>query len=445
MAGPMTLAHYHSEGWYRPIATPRSSWWPSALIFCVVFVSFRPLSSQVAEELSQPGSGGDIVNQLGFGLLGLLCMFLMVKKSCTNSVAAIANPVWLLLLPVLALAVVTADNPASSFRAMLFSLIVVLAAVTAMSLPRNMSEIVSALGASSVFVIGFCYLAVFFFPEQGVHTGGSHEAQHAGLWRGVFDHKNVASNVMGALAIIGWFVARNGRPALGMLVMAAALLFVVQAGSKTVLGILPVAILAAALSHWISWRFLKVTVILAPIVALSVVTLGAVIHPPILAELQSYVPGLTYTGRTDLWSFGLDHLMRSPLLGYGYESFWNTPRVINLEQPIELSWDVRGIVHGHNSWLDSSLAFGLPGALVVMAVLVVMPLRDYFCIPGSGNAGKLATLFICLWTFTMLSASLESFFFRRADPMWFCMLIAVTGLRLTAHMSRQGNYSAAPR
>ena len=70
-------------------------------------------------------------------------------------------------------------------------------------------------------------------------------------------------------------------------------------------------------------------------------------------------------------------------------------------------------------------------------VLVVLPLWDYLRIPNSGNAGKLAGLFITLWLFTALGPSLESFYFRRADPVWFCMLIAVIGLRLTAHMTLQ--------
>jgi O-antigen ligase len=77
--------------------------------------------------------------------------------------------------------------------------------------------------------------------------------------------------------------------------------------------------------------------------------------------------------------------------------------------------------------------------------LVVHPIRDYVAISNSGNAGKLAHLFITLWLFTALGASLESFFFRRADPVWFCMLIAVVGLRLTAHMSSQHNGAPMPR
>ncbi|MEL6751834.1 MAG: O-antigen ligase family protein, partial [Pseudomonadota bacterium] len=102
-----------------------------------------------------------------------------------------------------------------------------------------------------------------------------------------------------------------------------------------------------------------------------------------------------------------------------------------------LDWDVRGIVHGHNSWLDLAVGFGLPGALVLSMFIVVLPLRDYLAIPRVGMPKRLATLFISLWVLTALGASLESFFFRRADPVWFLMLIAIMGLRITAHRTRE--------
>jgi len=433
----MTLAPDHAQIWYRPIAPPRTSWWPSALILTIVFVSFRPFTSTDINQPGQQAAGGDIVNQLGFGLLGVICAYLLARKTCSNALNALLHPLWLLFLPVLGLAVLNADNPAAAGRAMIFSIVVVLAAAAALSLPRNLSELVSVLTAASVTTIALCFVAVFAFPEQGIHEGSGFEASHSGLWRGIYDHKNVAAYVLGSFAIFGWFISRNGKPISGILIAVAALAFVAQAGSKTVLGILPAAIFFAVLAQWISWRPLKVLVLILPIGVLASVTLGSVIYPPILEELRIYNPGLSYTGRTDIWIFGLDSLANSPWFGYGFESFWNTQRVVNMVQPIDLSWDVRGIVHGHNSWLDAMLAFGIPGALFLGLILVVLPLRDYCSIPNSGNAGKLAGLFITIWIFTALGACLESFFFRRADPVWFCMVIAIIGLRLTAHMSNQ--------
>lgn len=433
----MTLAHEYGQTWYRPIATPRSGWWPSAMILTIVFVSFRPFTSVEIDLPGQPSDGGDIVNQLGFGFLGAICAYLLAKKTCSNAINALLHPLWMLFLPVLAVSVLNADAPVAAARAMAFSIIVVLAAAAALSLPRNFSELISVLAVTSAATIALCYVAVFAFPEHGVHNGSGFESFHGGLWRGIYDHKNVAAYVLGSLAIFGWFISRNGKLVVGALIALAALVFIAQAGSKTVLGILPVALVAAILAQWVTWRPLKALILLSPVAVLTSVTLGSVIYPPILEELRLHLPGLSYTGRTDIWIFGLNSLGQSPWIGYGFESFWNTPRVINMVQPIDLNWDVRGIVHGHNSWLDAMLAFGIPGSVLLGFILLILPVIDYCRIPNSGNAGKLAGLFITIWLFTALGACLESFFFRRADPVWFCMLISVIGLRLTAHMSSQ--------
>ncbi len=432
----MTLAYTPQQSWHRPITTSKTSWLPSTLILAIVFISFRPFVSEVTTTTGTSG-GGDIVNQLGFGLMGIYCGYLLLKHASSNILGAFANPVWGLALTFLVLAVFTADSPSSSMRAMIFSLIVVVAAATALALPRNMSEMVSSLTIASLLAVIFCYVAVFFVPEQGVHSGAGAESQHGGLWRGVYDHKNVASYVMGAFVMIGLFAMRNGRPLLGFILAILSFIFVIQAGSKTVLGILPIAIICAATARWIHWKLLRVFIILLPVLGLIAATLGAVIYPPILETLQSFIPGLTYTGRVDLWEFGLQFIQKEPWFGYGFESFWATPRVENMEQPIELSWDIRGIVHGHNSWMDGAIAFGLPAMVPIVLALAIMPIRDFLRIPETGNAARLGTLFLSIWIFTALGASLESFFFRRSDPVWFCMLLAIIGLRITAHMSWQ--------
>ncbi len=413
------------------------TWLPSALVMTIVWISFRPFTTQLDDvSAGAPGGGGgDIVNQIGFGILGLVCGWMLMSQASQQIRNALKNPVWFLVLAVLVLSVAIADSPGSAIRAMVFSIIVVFAAMTALAMPRTMDSMVLVLSSAAMAAVVFCYVAVFFVPSQGVHGSSGFESQHAGLWRGVYDHKNVAAYVMGAFAMIGLFCARNGRPVLGILLCVLSILFVINAGSKTVLGILPVAFATAGLAHWISWRPLKAFVILLPVAGLATATLGAVLYPPILEKLWEYIPGLSYTGRTDLWIFGLEYLQKTPWLGYGFESFWGTTRVTNLEQPIELNWDVRGIVHGHNSWLDAMIFFGIPGALVVGLALVVSPIVDYLRIPPTGNAGRLASLFMGIWIFTALGANLESFFFRRADPFWFCMLIAIIGLRITAHIT----------
>ena len=413
----------------------KQGWLPSAILLAIVFVSFRPFATEVAEVGVKSG-GGDIVNQLGFGLIGIACFWLIKNNVSQHALKAFNRPSWYLVLGVLVVSILSADNPSGAARAMIFSLIVVLAAVTVVALPRSKEDMISCFTVGIGTALAFCWFAVLFVPEQGIHGAGGFEAQHEGLWRGVFDHKNVASYVMGVFVMFGLFTMRNGHPFWGGIISVFSIIFVVYAGSKTVLGVLPVAIATVFCARLISFRPLKAFIILLPVIGLTTATLGAVIIEPILTTLQFYIPGLSYTGRTDLWIFGLEHLNKSPLFGYGFESFWGTQRVSNLEQPIELAWDVRGIVHGHNSWLDAAVNFGIPGAAIIIFVLTLLPVIDFLRIPKGGTAERLGGLYISIWVFTAMGANLESFFFRRADPVWFCMLIAIVGLRFTAHMTK---------
>ena len=407
------------------------------LLIALVLASFRPFGGGAETSSGVAPTGGDAVNQIGFGLLGLLCGWLWWRGAVGERWRAFVTPLWLLVPVVLAYGVANADAPGLALRATLFSLIVVLVALTALMLPRTRDEFLTALSIGAGTVIALCYVAVLAFPAQGVHPFSGAEAQHGGLWRGVFDHKNVASYVVAGLVLMGAFLAFEGRPRAGWAIALAAALFTLQAGSKTVLAVAPLSIGVALLVRWISWGWLRLLVLLAPLVALNLVTIGAVLHPPLLEWLRTLVPGLSYTGRTDLWEFGLEHLASRPWTGFGYESFWATPRVVRMEQPIELSWDVRGIVHGHNSWLDAAIGFGIPGLAVLVLLLVFRPVLDYLRVPREGRLGAMGTLFIALWLLTALGASLESFFLRRADPVWFTMLLALAGLRLGAWGTRQ--------
>ncbi|MEM1040424.1 MAG: O-antigen ligase [Pseudomonadota bacterium] len=409
-------------------------WLPSGFIMAIVFISFRPFATGTKPVAGQAPQGGDIINQLGFGGLGVVCILLLAAAR-PRQIMALNHPLLWLMVPILALGVLSADNPSGAARAMAFSVIVVLCAATALALPKTLKDMTAALAFGVGATVFISYVGLVLYPEQAMHGGGGFEPQHAGLWRGVYQHKNIASYIFGAFAIIGVFLARNGKTAFGLLVAVLSVIFMVQAGSKTVLAVFPVALLTAALASWVPITPLRIVIALTPVAALSLATLGAVVFPSLLEALRDVIPRLSYTGRTDLWEFGLYYLNQTPWTGYGFESFWNTGRVINLEQPIELNWDVRGIVHGHNSWLDAAIGFGVPGAVCFFLVLVVMPLWDFARLPRTGNAAKLGTLFIGLWILTSLGASLESFFMRRADPVWFAMLLSVFGLRITVHMT----------
>ena len=88
----MSMTSTNSVQWHRPVDIPKSNWLPSAIILAIVLVSFRPFASTVAAEPGVVSSGGDIVNQIGFSILGLFCAFKLVRSAALNAIPRLSHP-----------------------------------------------------------------------------------------------------------------------------------------------------------------------------------------------------------------------------------------------------------------------------------------------------------------------------------------------------------------
>jgi O-antigen ligase len=149
-----------------------------------------------------------------------------------------------------------------------------------------------------------------------------------------------------------------------------------------------------------------------------------------LAEIAKALPlDSSFTGRTEIWAFALQSLQLRLPTGYGFEAFWGTDTIRNI--PGGMEW-VEYASHSHNGYLDTALSMGLPGLALLIAVLVIAPLRNFHAADRSGNDGPLAMALLRIWLFGLYLASLESFFLDRADPTWFTFLLAVFGLHYLA-------------
>jgi O-antigen ligase len=74
----------------------------------------------------------------------------------------------------------------------------------------------------------------------------------------------------------------------------------------------------------------------------------------------------------------------------------------------------------------------LPGLVLLVAAIVVKPLRDFQAADEGGNDSPLTMLFLQIWLFGLYLSSMESFFLDRADTTWVTFLIAVFGLHYLA-------------
>jgi O-antigen ligase len=404
----------------------------AAVLFTTVIMSFRPFQPAGAE--LTPEGGGDIVNQLGFSALAALSLFGLLGFVRPRIVQLFFSPWWLLLLGFLVISVLHASDPSAAARAAFFTIIGILTIVAVLALPRDADSFSAAIAFAGITIVVVSYIGLVLLPDVAIHTAASKEPQHAGLWRGVFAHKNIAGPVMSCFSFAGLYLIRRGWRWIGGFLFVAALVFMANTGSKTTAALVPLTFAVVVLPGLIGMRQVTVLLCALALTGTALATLGIVYIEPLKEFAQANFGDVTYTGRVTLWEFGGEMVARRPWLGYGYDSFWGSKMLLDTDNPFDRPWDIRDIVHGHDGYLDIALTMGIPAVCVAVFTFLIEPLRDYLRIPHLKENIWLGDFFMMVLLFTAMNAFLESFFFRRADPVWLFLVLAVLGLRLVARI-----------
>jgi O-antigen ligase len=404
----------------------------AAVLFTTVIMSFRPFQPAGAEVT--PDGGGDVVNQLGFSALGALALFGLVAFANPRVLKVFFSPWWLLLLAFFALSVLNAADPAAASRAAFFTVIGIVTIVAVLALPRDADSFAAMIASAGIVIVVVSYIGLVTLPAIAIHTSDSAEPEHAGLWRGVFAHKNIAGPVMSCFSFAGLYLFRRGWKWIGLFLLVAAMAFMINTGSKTTAGLVPLTFAVVVLPGLIGMRRITVILFAVAMIGTGLATLGIVFIEPLKEFANANFPGLTYTGRVTLWEYAGEMLAQRPWFGYGYDSFWGSKMLLDTDQPFDRPWDIREIVHGHDGYLDIALVMGIPALCVAVFTFLIEPLRDYMRIPHLKENIFLGDFFMMVLLFTALNAFLESFFFRRADPVWMFFVMGVLGLRLVARI-----------
>lgn len=238
----------------------------AALILCVLLISFRPFqpaSTAIA------GSGGDLVNQLGFGALGGVSVLAMMVLANPRTLVALISPMWIVMFGFLFLSTFVAIDPEAAQRAVLFTAIAVLCMIAVLALPRDADGFSLALVIAAFAVLTLSYAGLVIVPDLAKHTANEIEAEHAGLWRGIFAHKNIAGPVMAAFSFGGIYLIRRGWRRIGTVLLALALWFVAHTGSKTATALVPLVVLLVMFPGMFGFRIVAALLIGAALIGFS--------------------------------------------------------------------------------------------------------------------------------------------------------------------------------
>lgn len=406
----------------------------SALGLALMLISLQPFAG--ASLVNETGANeGSVINQVGFLAAGLVFAVSMMCLASRKVLASLLSPSILMLGLLLAYSIATSPAPDSTLRAVVFTVIGMFIAFSTLVLPRGEKDFQLALMLGAAAALAMSYGGLVLVPELATHGYDAYEPQHSGLWRGHFSHKNIAGPVMSVIAIFGVYLMRTGHRLVGLIIFAAAALFVLKTGSKTTSGFFPLAIMIVFMAGMFGRSAAAILAHLVVLALVAALTLGSLYSAAIADLVTVLLTDNTYTGRTTLWEFGLSKIPEHPWLGFGLYNFWASDNVFLLDKPFESAWDYRFIIHGHQNYMDILLNLGVLGGSVLFWLLFVGPIFNYAKarrIPGNA---KLADMFFMIIVFVSLMSFLETFFLARNNSLWLMHVFAVFGLHLLARFS----------
>ncbi len=226
---------------------------------------------------------------------------------------------------------------------------------------------------------------------------------------------------------------QNRLPYAALLALAMVLLLLTR--SRTGIASL-IPALGVALIPRVPKRFRLLTGVGLAWLFVMFLLLGTIADAPVAQRMTNAVlmgrSGSTSTlqGRLPLWATLMDYVWQRPLIGHGFDSFWNVSRIRSVSRFID--WSPSS---AHSIYIETTLSIGLIGAtllLLTMAQSIYQLGRQYF----KTSDGGMAFLFGLL-VYGAFDGLLESLF---VEPT-FITVIAATGVMHMAFSQKEPQQS----
>jgi O-antigen ligase len=321
---------------------------------------------------------GALVTNVLWSLTYCISLFLLLRNFQSPFAPVKRNWILLALLGLATASILWSDVPVLSMLRC-----VALYGTTVISLyfsRRYGTRELLILCAWALAIAGCCsVLMVVLFPRYAIGTD-----EFQGDWLGIYGQKNSLGAAMTVGFLVSILLYRFTRPRryryLIFSVFMLALVFLSDSTTSLVIcGALPLVLWMTQMSLVPSSRR-KLRRIGIAVLATGIAWGAAFNFEQVTNAIGR---DATLTGRTVLWGFVYEAIQEKPLLGYGYEAFWQSGN-----GPAEDIWDKMGLhlFYSHDGLLEVWLGLGLVGLVVFTACLVCLVvktlhrMRKRFCL-----------------------------------------------------------------
>ena len=230
-------------------------------IFLFFWISLNPFVDLTGEAVLDPSAGNsNLMNQvvslllfagtLAYGLLHPMRSIILQPRVLLGLLFA-----WFFLVSLIS------SYPMLGIKGTVLAVMVTVNASIYLLLPASERHFAKMLGIGTLIMLGVSYYGILFKPLLAIHQASElREPMNAGLWRGHFPHKNSAAAAMVVASFFGLFVMNAWSRIAGMTILCLSFLFLINTGGKTFDGH------AAGYPSARIWAFEKVRFLRIPIV-----------------------------------------------------------------------------------------------------------------------------------------------------------------------------------
>ncbi len=225
---------------------------------------------------------------------------------------------------------------------------------------------------------------------------------HPGAWKGLSAYKNAFGQYM-AIAVALLSLVRFCQfdwLRYAFLIAATGMLLLSQSAASVFCCVLVVAVMPL-------WRWARVTEKQQlPIYTMATIVLVAgmyfmTTHTWVVLNLLGR--NSTLTGRTQLWASVWGAIMKRPILGYGYDTFWASMRGEALDVRIGAGWLAQ---RADNGFLDLGLSLGALGMSLFVFVFALSFRRSIDYLKSEPHAtGLWPITYLCIFLVQNMSES----------------------------------------
>jgi exopolysaccharide production protein ExoQ len=288
---------------------------------------------------------------------------------------------------------------------------------------------------SRILLESFCFLSIVSIILLLLSPSLVLDASHTGALKGVTQHKNVMGEYMGLFLIqaVTYSFRRSwGTAQIACVITAASLLLASQSGTS----ILSALVTLLMLPTFVLARFtIKQALPLLTLALAAFVICGHALMDSATTMLALLGKDSTLTGRALIWQLVFDRIGHRPLLGYGFESFWQGFKGESLFVLAAAGW---GVPHSHNGYLETLLGLGITGlTLVAISVLGLAYQAFIYLRRVPGLPGLWPAAFL---TYFLIHAVTENSLLTRDGLPYMLLVILSTSLNMHRKVHKPSPY-----